>query len=210
MLRTSLRSRSLLIVVAALLASAALLIIAFSGALPAAQKTLAGLSRQDSDVARLEARLALLEEKIDRISGYTSPQAGTATGRRGGVADSKLETSKSSEELRQSYRQQEEALATAFQTERTDPAWSSRAESELRQVASTDAILAIEAAPPTRQTIDCRSTQCRIEFEFSDSADADDWTIAFLTSVGGTLHKNKYFVSRNPDGSALVRLYGSR
>ena len=103
-----------------------------------------------------------------------------------------------------------QSLATLFDAETVDPGWSAPAEASLQRIGRSDAILSIEALPPERQSVDCRSTRCRIEFDFNDPADAEDWTLAYLTSLGGTLSRSQYSMSKTRDGLTRVTLYGQR
>ncbi|MFP7722483.1 hypothetical protein [Lysobacter sp. A3-1-A15] len=157
-------------------------------------------------------RLAALEQRVERIAVQMDRLAGaTASGRpRPALAAAPVESVESDAELAQSQRKMVQSLATQFDAESVDPRWSASAEAALRRIGSSDAILSIEAQPPDRQVIDCRRTRCRMEFDFADNADAEDWTLAYLTSLGGTLSRSQYFVSKGPTGSTRITLYGQR
>lgn len=172
-----------------------------------------GLALTDSQAAPdASHRLAALEQRVERMAGQIDRLAGaTASGRaRPGMAHAPAESVESAAEMGQAQRQMAQSHATQFQAESVDPRWSASTEAALRRIGSSDAILSIEARPPDRQVIDCRRTRCRMEFDFADSADAEDWTLAYLTSLGGTLSRSQYFVSKGPTGRTLITLYGQR
>lgn len=157
-------------------------------------------------------RLAALEARVERMAVQMDRLAGTApSGRaRPALAGAPTESPASDAEQVQAQRQRVQALAAEFDAERIDPRWSAATEAALQRIGSSDAILSIEARPPERQVVDCRRTRCRMEFDFADRADAEDWTLAYLTSLGGTLPRSQYFVSSAPGGRTRITLYGQR
>ncbi|MFP7722488.1 hypothetical protein [Lysobacter sp. A3-1-A15] len=101
-------------------------------------------------------------------------------------------------------------LQASHARERLDPAWGPATEQRLTQVGRTEAILAIDADPPSAQHIQCRSSTCRLEFEFASGADATDWTVAYLTGIGSGLSQAQYFTDDLPGGRVRVTIYGHK
>lgn len=99
-------------------------------------------------------------------------------------------------------------LQAAHVREPVDPAWAPATRQQLMEVARTEAILGIEADPPTSQRVECRSRSCRLEFEFASAADATDWMTAYLTGIGSRLSRAQYFTGPGPDGRVRVTMYG--
>ena len=99
-------------------------------------------------------------------------------------------------------------LQAAHAREPVDPTWAPATRQQLLEVARTEAILGIEADPPTSQRIECRSRSCRLEFEFARAADATDWMTAYLTGIGSRLSQAQYFTRPGPDGGVRVTMYG--
>ena len=157
-------------------------------------------------------RLVALEQRVERMALQMDRLAGATASRRTrpDSAATPLESKESAAELAHAQRQRVQSLATQFDAETVDPGWSAPAEAALQRIGRSDAILSIEALPPERQVVDCRSTRCRIEFDFNDPADAEDWTLAYLTSLGGTLSRSQYSMSKTRDGLTRVTLYGQR
>ena len=156
-------------------------------------------------LANLEARVERMARQMDRLAGPAAPRPAPLS-----LVGAPPEPPASDAELLQAQRQRIQALAAEFDAERVDPRWSGSAEVALQRIGRSDAILSIEARPPDRQVIDCRRTRCRLEFDFADQSDAEDWTLAYLTSLGGTLSRSQYFVSQAPDGRTRITLYGQR
>lgn len=168
-------------------------------------------ARTDAD-----ARIQALEREVERLAAQVEWMAAQAAGgapQRGRIATASIladEDQKPRPDPAIERGRRISQLETEFASERVDAAWSTTTEQALREIGSSDAVLGIEANPPVSQSIDCRSSRCRITFRFSTLADADDWTRAFSTRMGRSLPRSSYFTTRNDDGSAVVTMYGMK
>ena len=161
-----------------------------------------------------EARLAALEAKVDRLARLLEAEAGRRVGdagaSRAAAPTGTIREGDDTAEARAARAQLVGRLESEFASERTDPVWSRTAEAQLQAIGMTDAILAIEARPPVSRQVECRTRRCRLSFDFDDTADAEDWSIAFSTSAGRSLRQLAYFVTPLPGGKARVTMYGNR
>lgn len=161
-----------------------------------------------------DARLAALEAKVDRLAALLEAEAGRRAGAgsasRVAAATRATQEGDDTAEARAARAQLVGRLESEFASERTDPVWSRTAEAQLQAIGMTDAILAIEARPPVSRQVECRTRRCRLSFDFDDTADAEDWSIAFSTSAGRSLRQLVYFVTPLPGGKARVTMYGNR
>ncbi|MEG3157011.1 hypothetical protein ACKVMH_03765 [Lysobacter zhanggongensis] len=163
------------------------------------------IASTENRVAALEARVEQLSLRLERLSRSGSPGRVPYA-----LSPAPYEEPAPASEHAHALRQAEQELSALLNAEGVDPRWSTATEQALQRIGRSDAILAIEARPPERQMVDCRHTRCRIEFDFADRADAEDWTLAYLTSLGGTLPRSQYFVSNTPGGRTRITLYGQR
>lgn len=159
-------------------------------------------SDDDARIASLEQKLEALTNGPGQAAPMSQPDAADTSRRMRSTAGAPDGMHARDAEMTKGE------LQAVYAREAVDRAWAPTTESNLMQVAKTDAILAIEAAPPTSQRIDCRSTTCRMEFSFANDADATDWTLAYLTGIGNNLSRVRTFTDRQPDGSTSVTMYG--
>lgn len=99
------------------------------------------------------------------------------------------------------------AAAAAFAGERVDSQWARSKQAELEAIASAPAIAASGASPISFEA-QCRRTLCKLDAQFATSAQADDWSLVFTTSLGNAMPSST--VTRTPvaDGSTQIEIYG--
>lgn len=100
-----------------------------------------------------------------------------------------------------------EQSAQRYASEQVDPAWAPAKVTELNTIAADPAFEAAGVAPADL-SIDCRSSMCRIEGQFADAGQAEDWIMLYNASVGGAMPSAVVSRSRNPDGTMRVEIYG--
>lgn len=77
--------------------------------------------------------------------------------------------------------------------------------------AMNDKQLAGGGIAPEDPDVSCRRDVCRISGVFRSTADATDWAVLYLTTVGAQyVGKAQSAYARNPDGSVRVMLYANR
>jgi hypothetical protein len=113
------------------------------------------------------------------------------------------------EELRAERDQIVRDLEAAHRNQRVDPAWAPRAERQLSEILDDSGIKASTLAPVSFRN-ECRSNSCRISAEFTSAADAEDWSMMFITSSGGTFQQTRSMLLPLPDGRTEARIYGTR
>ncbi len=96
--------------------------------------------------------------------------------------------------------------ASAFASEPVNPVWAAATERQLDRVAAQPAIQQNGATPKDMQ-IQCRSSMCRIQSDFGQGSQADDWTLMFMASVGSTMPHALVSQVTNPDGTRSVVIY---
>ncbi|GAB3734867.1 hypothetical protein GCM10028862_18210 [Luteimonas pelagia] len=161
---------------------------------------------QASRLQALEASLADVSARLARLESAPGHAPGARL-----AMQRQLEQALEAPEVVAAERERQFVLMdNAFEDETVDARWAPGAERKLDAVGSTDAILAIEPAPPRERRIECRARTCRMEFLFARESDATDWALAYVTGIGGNLREVQYDVRRQPDGSARVVMFGAR
>jgi hypothetical protein len=114
-------------------------------------------------------------------------------------------------QMREEQQARTEALreqsSQRYASEQVDPAWAPGKISELNAVAA-DPSFAEAGATPRNLSVDCRSSMCRLEGDFADAGQAEDWIMLYNASVGGAMPSSVVSRTRNPDGSMRVEIYG--
>lgn len=100
-----------------------------------------------------------------------------------------------------------ERSAARYAGERVDAEWAPVKEVELSAIADRKDFAAAGAKPISLE-IDCRSTMCRLDGQFSSRGQAEDWVMMYTASVGEAMPNSVVSRSRNPDGSTRVEIYG--
>lgn len=167
--------------------------------------------------SELETRLAEVEKRLDALGIHMEMLlAQSSQPRRSGVvatgdAADKLDRERANPAALEAERDRRFAqMDTAFRAEPIDRQWAPLVKSKLQDVGLTDAILAIDAQPPTSRRIECRSRTCLMEFTFDHAADGEDWSTAYATGVGKNLRGFQSMVQQQPDGTAKLIMFGIR
>jgi hypothetical protein len=170
----------------------------------------AGNGSEDERIHALEERLDALSAQVQVLA--TRSVSRREAGRRFSPAQAaRIEYALDNPQLVEAERNRRfSGYDAAFRSEPMDAKWAPAAERDLAGIGQTDAILSIDASPPTSRNIECRSATCRLQFTFANAADAEDWSLAFATGVGRTLTRLQYAVQPQRDGSARVTMFGTR
>ncbi|MEP6634706.1 MAG: hypothetical protein ABJA62_10920, partial [Luteimonas sp.] len=110
------------------------------------------------------------------------------------------------DQARQSEAARQKAIAT-YRAESVDPAWAPQKTAELNQIAALPAIAQAKISPKSLD-VDCKRTICRLNGTFASNGDAEDWTMLYMSSVGGALPNSVVTRTQNPDGTTNVEIYG--
>lgn len=77
--------------------------------------------------------------------------------------------------------------------------------------AMSDRLLAGTEITPRDPDVTCKRDACRITASFRNDADATDWAVYYLSTVGaGYVGNARQALVRNPDGSVQLKLYANR
>lgn len=106
-------------------------------------------------------------------------------------------------------RQLANALEAGF-AKQPDDANAPRVEIEMLR-AMNDRLLAGTGVVPRNPDVTCKRDACRITAQFRNDADASDWAVYYLSTVGaGHVGNSRQTLVRNPDGSVQLKLYANR
>lgn len=105
---------------------------------------------------------------------------------------------------RQAERQ---AFIERYAHEQVDARWAARKEAVMLEASRSGQILEL-GAQPHGLDIDCRNSMCRIQADFANQSNAEDWFTLFSTMLGSEMPNASFQYSRNVDGSARVLAYG--
>lgn len=94
-----------------------------------------------------------------------------------------------------------------YASEQVDAQWAPQKEGELNTVADNP-LFEEAGAKPTSLSIDCRTSMCRIDGQFADRGNAEDWILMYMASVGKAMPNSVVSRRVNPDGSIRVEIYG--
>lgn len=99
------------------------------------------------------------------------------------------------------------AAEKTFTTEQVDASWAPVKERELDTIAARPEF-ATANATPKRMDVQCKSSVCRLDGDFTSMGQAEDWVLMYMSSVGSAMPNSVVTRTANPDGSASVRIYG--
>ena len=139
-------------------------------------------------------------------------QAGARRHVQAAVVEGKVQdTLEQRRRLREAQRERTRALheqsAGRYAAERPDPAWAPAKIGELTAIAERPEF-AEAGAKPASLGIDCRSTMCRLEAQFANQAQAENWIRMYTSSIGGAMPNSVVSRRNNPDGSVGVEIHG--
>jgi hypothetical protein len=179
----------------------------------------AGLSnpranRQDDAIRALTRRLDALEPGIDRKAPVVLPGAPArdpfptlpaidtrpAEGEAAGLTPQQL------------ARQQKQLLQTLEAGFAAQPADANAPRVEIEMLrAMNDRLLNGTGVVPRNPDVTCKRDACRITAQFRNDADATDWAVYYLSTVGADyVGTARQALVRNPDGSTQLKLYANR
>lgn len=99
-------------------------------------------------------------------------------------------------------------LESRFVADTLDPEWSAPAELAVIAAAAEPALE--QFGTPIDLQARCTGHMCRIDMQFVDPIQADDWAAFYPVSLAQTLTSAHAEVERADDGSARVVIFGSR
>lgn len=100
-----------------------------------------------------------------------------------------------------------ERSAARYASEKVDPAWAPKKESQLTAIAANKAFEQV-GARPTSLSVDCRSSMCRVDGAFETRSQAEDWVMMYMATVGGEMPNSVVSRTQAEDGSTRVEIYG--
>lgn len=98
-------------------------------------------------------------------------------------------------------------LVGRYDGEGVDHAWATAKQSELMAFRTSQQIEAI-GAQADNLAINCRTSVCRIDADFSSRSEAEDWTTLYLTGAGSRIPNASTRVVPNTDGTFHLEIYG--
>lgn len=99
------------------------------------------------------------------------------------------------------------ALASQFQSEKTDAAWAPSKQRALAGLSSSDQIKQLNA-DISNLSVDCKTHVCRITGDFPNMTAGDDWFTLYMNNVAGEVTYASYKYVPQPDGSVRIEVYG--
>ncbi len=98
------------------------------------------------------------------------------------------------------------AIASRFEQESVDPAWSAGKETRLQAVAESPTFKQAGIVPESLR-IDCRSTLCKVNATHASYGASADWAMIYMTSSAGEVTHTFTKTTNNPDGTTSVEIY---
>lgn len=152
------------------------------------------LSRDLKDQAE---RLAALEQRLDAISARVLPDPAL-------VAKVREERNRRREIMADPVRRaaalqdQLHELQTEFEAEAANPYWAAKTSAFIEDALALSR--GSSGVAPTNSRVECRSSRCRISFQVSASAEAEDFMMPLLTNLSESLAKTKAVEVVSADG----------
>lgn len=110
------------------------------------------------------------------------------------------------ETRRQQLQDARQAMASRFEQESVDPAWSAGKETSLQAVAESQTFKQAGIVPESL-LIDCRSTVCKVNATHASYGASADWAMIYMTSSAGEVTHTFTKTTNNPDGTTSVEIY---
>ncbi len=110
------------------------------------------------------------------------------------------------EERKQKLQDARQAMASRYEQESVDPAWSAGKETSLQAVAESPTFKQAGIVPESLR-IDCRSTVCKVNATHASYGASADWAMIYMTSSAGEVSHTFTKTTNNPDGTTSVEIY---
>ncbi|TNJ33961.1 hypothetical protein [Arenimonas terrae] len=161
--------------------------------------------RMDRIEREQEKRYAELNAKLDRLAAHLERGASPSAPRRSPpapVLDLEAAAAKS--------RDVRAELEQSVLSEPVSPQWALETSRSIEAALASADIREIGAEPPLGQTIECRSTMCRIEMVFSNPDHAIDAGTVLNMGIADRLPYTRAVRDTLPDGSTQMIVYAYR
>ncbi|MEP6634750.1 MAG: hypothetical protein ABJA62_11140, partial [Luteimonas sp.] len=153
-----------------------------------------------------------LNERIDRLSDLVeSGKAGLAENRAvESLADAQNQDSLTPQQGETGERQVTQRLEGQFESQSVNPKWSLESTRAIENALSVESLRDAGALPPDARNIQCRSSMCRIQLDYADSASAGVVGMMINAAIADRMPYAQTLSQPRSDGGVAYVIYAMR